>query len=466
MAAKHLVLSLLLLPALVGAQAKPQTPVSTGPTIQLPKITRATLDNGLRLVLMEYHRAPSVSFRCIIRGGSSQDPTAKAGVADLMADLLTQGTDKRSATELAEEIDLLGANLSASAGADGIYVNLDLLASELDAGLGLLADVLRTPQFAQEELDRQKQLRLSDLRTITEDPSAIADRLSVEVAYAGHAYGILSTVASIQTITRDDVIDYYKNHVSPNNMVLAVVGDFSSASMLAKLKAKFSDWQQGSSAAIKLPLVVEQAPKIVVVDKPDATQTQVRLIRSGISRTSPDYFAAQVASAILGGGFTSRLIEEVRVNRSLTYGISSDFDERMYGGAFGIDTFTKQETTRELLDVTRKVLAETAAKGVTAQELARLKSFLIGSFAAQVQTPEALARQLAQIEFYRLSPTYLQDYLSKIQAVTLEQVNRVAKTYFTPEKLSIILVTPLEKTRPQLAGLGKVEERNLATIGK
>ena len=450
------VLPCLLFPAVARAQK-----------INLPPVTRVTLDNGAHVVLMEYHRAPSLSVTALFRGGSALDPAAKAGVAGLTADLLRKGTDTRSAQQIAEQIDTLGGSLDASAGDDRVQVVLDVLSKDTDAGLELMADIIRHPTLPDEELSRARQLEISGLQSLGEDPGSIATRVASELVYAGHPYGQDSTITSLKNITRDDLRAYHNNVFQPDNLTLVAVGDFKPAEMLAKLKARFGDWQRVKiEATPATPPTPTQPRKIVLIDKPDATQTQVRWIRPAFARSSPDYFPALVADTVLGGGFTSRLINEIRVNRSLTYGISSRFGPQLAGGDFVVSTFTKIETTKALLDATNNVLRQAADKGFTSAELQKAKNFMAGQFAISAQSPEALAAQLANIAFYNLPPDYLQTYLLRLRAVSLSDANRIARTYFAPSALSLVLVAPAAKVKSQLSELPNIETRPVETVGK
>ncbi len=249
-------------------------------------------------------------------------------------------------------------------------------------------------------------------------------------------------------------------------MILVVVGDFRAADMLARLRARFADWPRAESPAPVVPAVKPAPPRVVLVDKPDATQTQVRFSRTAFSRLSPDYFPALIADAALGGGFTSRLVDEIRVNRSLTYTIGSRFAGVRHGGMFTVSTFTKIETTRALVDAVKSVLRRAAQQGFTDAEVRKFKQYLVGDFAISMQTPEALAAQLAEMAFYNLPDNYLQTYLPRLRAVPTSEVNRIARTYFTPERLSLVMVAPAKAVQAQVQGLGSVEVRPVENVGK
>jgi zinc protease len=434
--------------------------------INLPPVTRVSWPNGVKVILMEYHRAPTLSVTALFPGGASLDPAGKIGVASMTADLMRKGTDTRTAPQIAEQIDFLGGSLGAAAGNDSLVVSLGVLAKDTKTGLDLFTDIIRHPTFPAEELERERQLSVAGLESLKEDPAAVASRVEEEIAYPGHPYGYESTITSLKALTRDDLAAYYHRVVAPNRMILVAVGDFKTADMLANLRGRFGNWAKVEGAAADVPPVKPTARRIVLIDKPDATQTQVRMVRTAFPRSSSDYFAASVANTILGGGFTSRLTDEIRVNRSLTYGIDSGFVPRLRGGTFGISSFSKVETTRALLDATRDVLAKTAAKGFTPGELKKVKGYMTGLYAIRVQTPEALASQLEDMALYGLPNNYMQTYLNRIQSITLADANRIAKTYFSPEKLSIVLVAPASKVAAQLKGINGIETRSIDTVGK
>ena len=439
---------------------------AAGQAIKLPPVTRMTLPNGIRVVLMEYHRAPTLTVNAQFPGGSAQDTREKTGTASLAADLMRRGTETRSAQQLAEAVDFLGGSLGAAAGEDRLQVSLDVQSKDTDAGLDLFADVILHSTFPAEELERERKLSVDALEAIGEDPGAVASRVARETVYAGHPYGLEPTITSLKAISRDDILGYYRRFVVPDRMILVAVGDFKTMDMLAKLKARFGDWPKAGTAAPVVPPVKPGARKLVLIDKPDATQTQARWTRIGFARKSPDYFAAQLADSILGGGFTSRLIEEVRVNRSLTYGIGSGFAPHLSGGTFGVSTFTKIETTRALINATDAVLKRAATQGLTPAELQKVKGYMAGNYAIAMQTPEAQAAQLGDIAFYGLPNDYLQTYLPRLRSVTLAEANRIARAYFPPDKMSLILVAPASKVQPQLNGLGNFEVRPVSSVGK
>jgi zinc protease len=432
--------------------------------INLPPAKRTQEPNGIRMVTVEYPRVPSITLIAVFPGGKSVESVA--GVSEMTATLMKRGTATRNATQLSEEIDFLGGSLEVGVGLDNLQVSLNVLSKDFDAGLDLFADVIRNAQLPETELTRERQLAISGLKAIGEEPRAIATVTVPQTLYPNHPYGTTQTLTSLEKMTRAEVQKYYQENVTPSRMILVVVGSFKTADLQAKLRAKFGDWQGEKSAGTALPKAEAKEGALVLVDKPDATQTQVRLLRKGLPKNHPDHYAAEVANTILGGGFTSRLTDEIRVNRSLTYGIGSSFQENLLGGAFSISTFTKVETTKDILQAIREVLKKTVEQGFSAEELRKVKGYLSGFSAIRAQTPQALAAQFAQIESSGLPKDYLSTYIQKIQAVTLNDVNRIAKTYFKPEGMTFVLVAPAEKVKGQIKGFGTFEIKTVESLVK
>ena len=425
--------------------------------INLPPVKRVTLENGVRLILMEYHRAPTLTVRVSFEGGARFDAPGKSGATSLMTTLLRKGVDNKDAQKIAEEIDFLGGSLGAGAGDENCSVALNVLAKDSDTALDLMRDIIRHPTFPAEELERERTLEISGLQTIADDLGSLAGYATPGVIYGKHLYGAKTTIGSLKAISRDDILATYKSAFAPERMIIVAVGDFKFDEMQKSLTSRFGDWAKSGVTLPEVTAPTSTPIQRVIVDKPDATQTQVRLVRQGFKRSSPENYAATLANTILGGGFTSRLVENIRVNQSLTYGINSGFAKEKVGGSFSVSTFTKLETSRKIVDETNKTLAKIAKEGVTPQEYEKAKGFLTGQFAIRVQTPEGIAGQLLDMAVNDLPEDYLKIYLPKLRAVSISEVNKICKSYFAPENLSIVLVGPYAKIKSQLNGLGDFE---------
>jgi len=433
-----------------------------GQKIQIPPYTREVLENGLVVLLMEYHKLPLIQLRMTIRGGTSYDPDGYEGLANLTASLLRKGTATRSATQIAEEIDFIGGTLNASASLDYFTVTSEVLKKDLDKGFDLFSDIILHPAFSLEEIERERSQKLAAIEQLKESPGTVASTYFNKVIYGSHPYGrqAFGTIASLKKITRGDIEKFHQEVFIPNNAILAVVGDLDSREMLEKVKKYFGAWPRKTPRAVKLNKPgMFKGRKVWILNKVDATQTQVRIGNIGVERRHPDYFAITVANAVFGGGFTSRLTEEIRVRRSLTYGIGSSFPSYLAGGTYVISTFTKNPTTREIIDATLKEVKKFRDGGPTKEELQKAQNYIAGGFSRNLQTPEALAAQISEVEFYQLPRDYLQTYIENLKAVTLEEAKQAAKKYFHHDDVIIVVLTPAKETRPSLETLGKVEQQ-------
>jgi len=430
-----------------------------GQRVQTPPTTRYTLDNGLTVILMEYRKVPVVCLRLVARGGSAQDPEGLEGVASLTTTLMREGTVTRTSAEIADAIDFIGGSLSVGAGLEYCAANAEVLAKDLDTGLNLLADVVLHPSFPDEEIERQRKQYLASLDAVKENPGTIASITFRKNLYGEHPYGrqAFGTRRSLDRMTKQDILDFYTKTFSPNNATLVVVGDFKGAEMLEKVRAAFGSWAAAGKVDLTLPPPsMVQGRKVVLVDKADATQTQIRVGNTGVDIKHPDYIAITVANTIFGGGFTSRLNDELRIKRSLTYGAGSGFSANLAGGTYSISTFTKNETIKETVEVILEELKKFRDKGATREEWKKAHNYMAGEFARSLQTPEALAGRMTDIELYGFPKDHLETYIKRVNAVSLADVQRVAQKYFLVDDLLIVLVTPAQQTAPVVEPYGPV----------
>jgi predicted Zn-dependent peptidase len=423
--------------------------------LSMPPVTRATFDNGLRTVVAEYHELPLVEFYLIVGAGAAQDPPGKEGLAALTAGALTRGAGERGAIALAEAIETLGGRIAASAGTDGTIVMGEFLAKDFDEGLGLLRDVLLDPTLARDEVRRGREEQEAGIVAALEDTSAVAEKCYAGFLYGPHPYGrpVEGRAATVAKLGRGDVENFYERWYRPNNTILVVVGDIEARRTVVRLREAFGAWRPDPAA---LP---ERAPpparvtgrRVLLVDKADATQTQIRYGNISIARNDPDYVPATVANTILGGGFTSRLIEELRVKRSLTYAAWSQFAARLTGGDFRVSTFTKSPTTAETLGLALSVEGDFRSQPPARAALDKAKAYLRGQFPLRLESPDALATRLAEIEFYGLPQDELATYRSRVTAVTPEETQRVAAKHMpSPDDVAIVVVGKAAEIRDQL----------------
>jgi predicted Zn-dependent peptidase len=445
---------------------KPQEVVDVSPQpggFDLPAYTRVQLPNGLVVLLMEHTEVPIVNMRLTIKSGAADDPRAKAGLASVTAELLKAGTGTRSAQQIATDVDFVGGSLEASADFDITTVATQFLAKDVDRQVELLADVTQRPAFAQTEVDRVKQQRLAEIAALPEDPRGFASLQFEAALFEGTTYGhpAVGVRGSVESITRDDVVGFYRSHYTPANAVLAVVGAFKTEEMLAKLKGAFGGWERREPTRVQFGTPTSFSGKrVVLVDSPEASQTQIRIGNVGIARSDQDYYAVQVANTVLGGTFNARLMLAIRVERSLSYSAYSRQRARLNPGPFVIETFTKNETTRETIDVALETLRRFRSAPIPADELNKAKNFILGQFPLGIETVDGLASTVTAIEVYDLPRDYVETYARRVRSLTAADVSAVIQRRFPLDNLLILVVTPQAKTRQQLEGLGPVDVKS------
>lgn len=429
--------------------------------IKLPPIERTTLDNGLKVIVIEHHELPVVAFRLIFRSGSACDPVEKAGLADLTAGLLRKGTKTRTATQIAEEIDFVGGSLGAGSGADATYATCQVLAKHFDVGLDLLSDIILNPTFKEDEIERLKKQTLAAIMQQKQSPNNVADEKFNEFLFGDHPYGRPSegTEKSVPTITREDVVDFHQTYYVPNNAILAVVGDVKSKEAIKKVKSELARWAGGE---VPPPVVTEppavEGYQILLVDKPDLTQTYICMGHLGVEKKHPDSFPIKVMNYILGGGgFASRMMDEVRSKRGLTYGINCTFDANKLGGAYQVSTFTQNDSTAAAIAAIIEQIRIIRTEGATDKELEETKSFYSGYFPLQFETPAQIATQILNVELYDLGDDYLKNYRENINAVSKEDVLRVAQKYLDPDNLKLVVVSKADDVKSSLEPLGSLK---------
>lgn len=339
-------------------------------------------------------------------------------------------------------------------------VSTQFLARDVDRQLDVLSDVALRPAFAADEVDRVKQQRLAEIAALPEDPRSFASVQFETALFEGSAYGhpAAGLRQSVTSVTREDVAGFYRAHYTPSNAVLAVVGDFSTDAMVSKLSGAFGGWERREAARQpfgRAPQVTGR--RIVVVDSPDATQTQIRIGNVGISRNDPDFYAVQVANTVFGGTFNARLMVAIRVERSLSYGAYSRHRARLHPGPFVIETFTKNETARETIDVALETLRKFRSEPIPAVELDKAKNFILGQFPLGIETADGLASIVTAIETFDLPRDYVETYAQKIRALSAADVSAVIQRRFPLDNLLIVVVTPQVKTKQQLEGLGPID---------
>jgi predicted Zn-dependent peptidase len=386
-------------------------------------------------------------------------------VSSLTAAMLDQGAGSRSALELADAIDYLGADLSASSGFDSTVVRLHTTVARLAEALPIMADVALRPTFPKEELERKRQERLTSLLQGRDDPATISAVTFSRVLFGPeHRYGVptFGTGETIKAFTVDDLKTFYTSIFRPDNAALIVVGDVTADRVMPLLESNFGSWKPGAVAkpAQSLPPVNQHAARqIYLVDKPGAAQSQIRIGWIGVPRSTPDFFALRVLNTVLGESFTSRLNNNLREVHGYTYGAGSTFDMRASAGPFyaaaGVQTDKTAESLTEFFNELNAIL-----KPVPAEELARAKNYIALGYPGDFETTGDISRRLEDALVYRLPDDYFSTYVQKIQAVTAADVQRVAEKYIAPGKFAVVVVGDAKTIEP------KIQALNLGPIRK
>ena len=430
-------------------------PPLLAPDIKFPDYELRRLPNGLQIVVVGSHEQPVVNVRLLVRAGASSDPEDKPGVAALAAQMLDQGTTSLTAQQIAETIDNIGGRLSAGAASDFSFVNILVMKDSFNLALELLSDIARRPAYALAEIARQRQQLLSGLQVSYDDPMYIASIVFERLVYGRHPYGTphSGTSASLQRISREDLVSYHKAHYKPNNAILAVVGDVTADEAFERVSRVLGGWERGplpTRSLIELPL---PTPRLIVIDKPGAVQTVVRVGHLALPRAHPDFMTFDVAVKILGGEGGNRLGGVLRTARSLTYSATADLSGRQFGGDFIAKTETRAPATAEVLRITVDEIARLQRERVQRRELAGAQDYLAGNFPLTLETPNAIASQVLEAILYGLDLNDLESYPERINGVTANDIQRVARTYLRPDSLSIVLVGDASTFVDDLAGV-------------
>ena len=428
----------------------------TARDVKFPPYEIRTLGNGMRVVVVMHHEQPVVTLRLLLQAGSVCDSPKKSGVASLAAALLDQGTTTRSAEQIADTIDSIGGALGTGAGSDLSFANVIVMKDSLALGFDMLSDVVRNPAFQQEEIDRQRQQAVSGLRVSLEDPDYVASVVFERLVYGFHPYGLpgSGTPESMQSITAADLHTFHQRFYIPTNAILAVVGDVAADEAFAGAERVFGNWARRDV----LPMQPAEPPvptrRLVIVNKPDAVQTEIRVGHLGIARQHKDYLAVDVAMKILGGEGSNRLHRVLRSERGLTYGAEARMQSLKQGGDFMAETATRTDTTAEVLRLIVDEFQKLQRERVSERELADAQAYLAGSFPLTIETPDAIAAQVLNVLFYGLPLGEIENYRERVNAITADDIQRVARDYLRPDRLSVVLVGDAKAFVDQLKGVG------------
>jgi zinc protease len=401
-----------------------------------------TLANGLRVIVVERPGLPLVSAEVLLQSGSEADPPKAAGLAAFTAELLTQGTTSRSATQIAREIEALGAKLEATADWDGSTVGLLTLSAQVEPAFALLADVTRHPAFAPEEIERQRRQTLDELRLSLEQPGTVAKLAAARVMLGAGRYAqpAKGTPASIKGLRREEIAAFHTARYSPNRATIIIVGNITAEAASALAEKFFGDWTAAEqTTAEENKFTAAEKPRAVLIDMPNAGQAAVYVGVPAIGRSATDYFAGLVGNVALGGGYTSRLNQEIRVKRGLSYGAGSSLSALRDGGTFIAGCQTKNVSAPEVVKLMRTELQRLAGEPLPADFLETRQAVVAGDFARDLETNHGYVEQIGKAVMRGLPLDSLREYLANARKVTAEDIRAFAHEHLPPEAMNVVI---------------------------
>jgi zinc protease len=412
-------------------------------SIHIPPHEKVVFKNGLTVLLLEKHGVPIVNFTAMVKTGSAADPPGEEGLASITAQLLRKGTQKRTAQQFAADSDFTGGSIEADASADFSTVSGEFLNKDLARGLDLFSDALMHPIFPQAEADKLLAQSLDGVRASKDEVRSVLGTYYNAYLFNGHGYGRTADgdEISLTKIHRDAIVKFYETYYVPGDIILSVAGDFRAADMKKKLEEAFGPWPSKPVTPVKIPVLpLVKGRRLLLIDKPDATQTYFAIGNVATAAGDPDRVAIRLVNNVFGGSFTSLLNEALRVESGLSYGAMSAFDPRKTPGPFGIYSYTKNESTVQAIDMALQVLQKLHKQGVTAEELASAKNYIKGQFPPTLETSKQLGQIIVINEFYGLDDREINDLEARLDAVTPAIAQQVIQKHFPADNLVFTLI--------------------------
>ena len=437
---------------------------TTSAKVTLPPTTDIRLDNGLTVRIIERHNLPLFSIRMTFRAGAALDPVGKEGVANLCNEMLMRGTTARTDKQIVAEVAFGGGSMTIFCERDRAGISGEFLTEYGAKGFEIIGDVLADSRFAQEEVDKIMTRLLADIQGEMDDPATVANQyISLAILQdSRYAHQPIGTMSSVAGLTRQDVLDFFKKWYSPDNCLLVVCGDVDQKTVIEWLGKYFKDWKgQAATLPAESPFQPTPGAQTLLLNKEDASQTQIRVGLPGLSRSNPDYIPFEAARTILGGSFTSRLVNEIRVNRGLSYNVRCVSNRFIPGGMIYISTFTKNATVSEVVDI---ILAETKrmqTEPVPDSELTGAINYQNGLYPLGFETNDNLAVVFSSLWLYHDDKSVYEDFQEKMRGVTADKVMAVAKKYFPSADYRLVLVGKADEVKSQVEKYGPVEVRSI-----
>ncbi|HEX8435237.1 pitrilysin family protein [Archangium sp.] len=434
--------------------------------VTLPKATVVELKNGAKLLLVEKHEVPLVAFSARVRGGSLGDPEGKEGVAALTAELLQKGAGARDANQFAEAVDSVGGILAVSPGRESLDISGQFMARDTALMVELLSDLLQRPRFEQAELDKMRERMVSELAAEKDgDLRGVIGVYFQAFHFGAHPYGrpVGGSEASLATLKREDVLAYAKAQLGGDRLILSVVGDFDAKKLARQLEAALGGWARAAAPApVAPPTQPTKGRRVLLVDKPDATQTYFWAGNTGIARTDPARVDVDLANTVLGGRFTSLLNTALRVKSGLTYGAGSLVVRGTQPGPFAISSYTKTESTAQALDMALDILEGYRQQGMDDTTLASAKEYLLGQFPPTLETGLQIAAKQSELAFYGLDASDVDGFAAKVAGADKARIQAaIQRAMPAREDLTVVLIGKASAIREVARKYGTVTEMSI-----
>ncbi|MFY9841635.1 MAG: pitrilysin family protein [Terriglobales bacterium] len=443
-----------------------QIPIPTLPAFHPPQPKRIELPNGMVVFLQEDHELPTIDGTARIRGGERSVPADKTGLTDIYGEVWrTGGTKTKTGDQLDDFLEQRAAKVETGGGIDSTSVSWSCLKEDFDDVFRVFEDVLRNPEFRAEKIQIAQKGMYDSISRRNDDPSQIAGREAAILVYgANNPYARVAEYRTVAAITRQDLVEWYGRYVHPNHIILGVVGDFDSAKMEARLRDAFASWPAGPKASDAEPPQANPAkPGYYQVDKADVNQSTIEMVGSGITRKSPDYFATSVFNSAFGGGFSSRLFNDIRTTKGLAYGVGGGIGASWdHPGMLRLIMSTKSKTTIESIVAIDEEIAGLATHPISDDEIKRAKDEILNSFVFRFDSPEKVLQEKMAYEFYGYPLDFLENFQKEIEKVTKEDVARVAAKYIHRDQMSVLVVGNASDFDKPLSSLGSVTKLDIA----
>ncbi|MFO0596251.1 MAG: pitrilysin family protein [Myxococcaceae bacterium] len=428
--------------------------------LKLPKHEVRTLPNGLTVHLIPRGPLPLIAVRLMIRGGSAFDPPGKLGVGDFAARLFRRGAAGMTADQISDTVEFVGASVGGFANEESTIMSLSTPSRHFVPMFETMAKVLLQPDFPENEVEMSRRRTLAALANDLDDPGSLADRALVRCTWGDHPYSheLLAGKKDVTAYTRQDLIDFHRTRLGPAVSHLYVTGAFDPDEVMKTVERTLGHWKGGPATAPIVPPWEKLARpgEVIIVDKPEQTQAQVRIGARGVKRGHDDHFPLITMNTVLGGGFTSRLVTEIRVKRGLSYGAGCAFDMMSAAGTFTVSSFTKTEAVNTLIDVALGEVKKMKDKGPSKKELDTVKRYISGLYPGRLETNENVSGAIADVVHYGLSDSWIGEYRERIAAVTVQQAAEAAGRHLFDGDRTIVLVGHAAALAPKVKKYGPV----------